>query len=69
MWTHSDTRNQKPLRQICITYEDVNKAIEEAMYSLQYSRPDKVDSLEPPPEQIAQTAEVIQEVTRLLTYR
>lgn len=39
------------------------------MRVLRYSKPDAIDSLEPPPEQIAETAEVIQEATRILANR
>ncbi|UXI17277.1 hypothetical protein NH340_JMT03220 [Sarcoptes scabiei] len=39
------------------------------MINRKYSRPENIDSLEPPPEEIAQTAEVIQEATRLLAHR
>ena len=34
-----------------------------------YIRPNDIDNLEPPPEQIAETAEVIQEATKILSHR
>lgn len=39
------------------------------MRNLNYKRPKHIDSLEPPTEEIAETAEVIQEATRILTFR
>lgn len=56
-------------KEVCITYEDVNQAVKKAMRVRNYSRPKGIDSLEPPPEEIAETAEVIQEATRILAYR
>ncbi|KPM09639.1 hypothetical protein QR98_0081790 [Sarcoptes scabiei] len=50
--------DQEIENQICITFDDVNKAIEKAMINRKYSRPENIDSLEPPPEEIAQTAEI-----------
>ena len=51
---------------MCITFEDVNFAIRRSMQNLKYTKPNRIDNLEPPPEDIAQTAEVIQEATRML---
>ena len=54
---------------MCITYQDVDRAILDSMQKLNYIRPSKIDSLEPPPEQIAESAEVIQKATHILAYR
>lgn len=48
---------------------DVNRAIKEAMHSLRYKRPKGIDSLEPPPDMIGETAEVTLEATRILAYQ
>ncbi|XP_046917513.2 peroxidase isoform X2 [Dermatophagoides farinae] len=61
--------DEEAQNQICITYDDVNGAVEKAMRIRRYVRPNNIDNLEPPPEQIAETAEVIQEATKILAYR
>ena len=55
--------------ELCITYGDVDMAVDEAMRVRRYTRPNGIDSTEPPPEQIAETAEVIQQTTRILAKR
>lgn len=55
--------------EVCITTRNVNQALQKAMNLLGYSRPDRVDSLEPPPEQITASAEVVQRATHILAYQ
>nr|XP_027196599.1 peroxidase-like [Dermatophagoides pteronyssinus] len=61
--------DEESQNQLCITYDDVNVAVEKAMRIRRYIRPNDIDNLEPPPEQIAETAEVIQEATKILSHR
>lgn len=62
-------QEEQELGQVCLSFRAVDEAIEEAMRTLRYSRPADIDSLEPQPESIGQTAEVIQLTTRLLARR
>ena len=55
--------------ELCITFDDVNRAVREAIYSLNFERPPNIDSLEPPPEEIGMTGELTQQVTRNLADR
>lgn len=73
MFTHThiyrEFNDEEAQNQICITYDDVNGAVEKAMRIRRYVRQNNIENLEPPPEQIAETAEVIQEATKILAYR
>ncbi|XP_015784100.1 peroxidase [Tetranychus urticae] len=52
--------------ELCIRYVDVETAIQEAKYRRNYIRPNGLNSLEPLPPIISQTAELALEVTRVL---
>ena len=56
-------------QELCIRYKDVNRAIKEAIHTLRYKRPKGIDSMEPPPDMIGETAEVTLEATRILTFQ
>lgn len=59
------------MEQVCLTYDDVNKAIEEAKrlraFKLTNELMEAVESIEPLPPFIAQLGELNQEVTKILT--
>lgn len=59
--------------QVCISYDDVNRAIEEAKrrrgFKMTAELKSDIDSIEPAPEHIAQLGELSQEVTKILTSR
>ncbi|XP_022258623.1 uncharacterized protein LOC106474604 [Limulus polyphemus] len=55
-----------PVEEICIRYSDVNRALAEAKRQRGYRQPSTINSLEPLPPHIDQTAELVLATTRIL---
>lgn len=55
-----------PHEELCIRYMDVNRAIQQAKHRRGYSRPQGLNSLEPPTASIDTTGELTLMTTRIL---
>ncbi|XP_067122505.1 peroxidase-like [Centruroides vittatus] len=64
---HNDIREKPRETETCIRFVDVNRALSEAKRKTNYRHPVSVDqTLEPKPVDIAETSELVLEVTRIL---